>query len=338
MPPAKAIRIGVIGCGHIAAEQVTKWQGAGKVRVVAGVELDDAHFERFASGFELVPTRAGSIEDLLSGNPNSLDAVYIATPHVFHAEQTVAALRAGLDVLLEKPMAFTVADARMIDSAVAESGRTLVVSFNGSLSPGIRAASDAVANGDFGKLHAIAGTVSENWASLYSGHWKQDPKVSGGGFLLDSGSHLLNAVLDITGCGLETVSARFVETSPGIEVGAVLSGQMQNGALVSLVACGITATPCMGELVFYFDRTVLRVDPWGKRPAVVRQGLDLVEQEIPCGKEFHLIDLFRDVCTGRIANPSPASRNVEFARLWAATRKSAEQGGRPVHTKDVEGL
>ena len=337
MPPAKAIRIGVIGCGHIATEQVTKWQGAGKVRVVAGVELDGAQFARFASGFEPGPTRAGSVEELVSENPKSLDAVYIATPHVFHTAQAVAALRAGLDVLLEKPMAFTVADARMIERAVAESGRTLVVSFNGSLSPGIRAASDAVANGDFGKLNGIAGAASENWAALNSGHWKQDPVISGGGFLLDTGSHLLNAVLDIAGCSLETVSARFAEISPGIEVVAALSGQMQNGALVSLVACGNTAPPCVGELVFFFDRAVLRIDPWGKRPAVVRQGPDLVEQEIPCCKERHLIDLFRVVCTGRIANPSPVSRNVEFARLWAATRKSAEHGGQPVHIKDVEG-
>lgn len=337
MSPSKAIRIGVIGCGHIATEQVTKWQGAGKVRVVAGVELNGAQFARFASGFKPGPSRAGSVEELVSENSKSLDAVYIATPHVFHAAQAVGALHAGLDVLLEKPMAFTVEDARMIERAVADTGRTLVVSFNGSLSPRVRAASDAVANGDFGKLRCISGMASENWATLNSGHWKQDPKLSGGGFLLDCGSHLLNAVLDIAGCGLETVSARFAEIGPGIEVAAALSGKMQNGALVSLVACGNTAPPCVGELVFFFERAVLRVDPWGVRPAMVRQGPDLVEKEINCGKERHLIDLFREVCTGRIANPSPASRNVEFARLWAATRKSAEQGGQPVHTKDIEG-
>ncbi len=336
MPPAEAIRIGVIGCGHIASSQIMKWQAAGKVRVIAGVEPDGTQFARFASGLEPVPTHARSIEELVSENSQSLDAVYIATPHVLHAAQTIAALRAGLDVLLEKPMACTIADACMIERTVAETGKTLVVSFNGSLSSGIRAASDAVANGDLGELHCIAGTASENWAALYSGHWKQDPKISGGGFLLDSGSHLLNMVLDIAGCGLDTVSARFAEISPNVEVAAALSGQLQNGALVSLVACGNTVPPCLGELVFFFDRAVLRIDPWGKRPATVRRSMDLVEQEMPRGEELHLIDLFREVCMGRIANPSPASRNVEFARLWTAIRKSADHGGQLTSIKGVE--
>ena len=337
MPQAEAIRIGVIGCGDIATEHANEWQVTGKARVVTGVEPDDARFVRFASSLHPVPVRFRSVEEMVSQHSDMLDAVYIATPHVFHAEHAVTALRAGLDVLLEKPMAFTVPDARMIENAIDETGKTLVVSFNGSLSPRNRAVSDAVANGEFGTLRAIAGTVSENWADLNSGHWRQDPVISGGGFLLDSGSHLLNALVDISGSGIETVSARFAEISPGIEVAAAVSGQMRNGALVSLVACGNTTPPCTGELVFFFDRTVLRVDPWGRRPVTVRRGLDPVEQEIPCGEETHLIDLFREACTGRIVNPSPASRNVEFARLWAAIRESAEQGGQPVRVEEVEG-
>ena len=334
---AGAIRLGVVGCGHIAIEKVSGWQQSGKVRVVACMEPDDAQFARFASNFAAAPFRARSIEELVSGTLGSLHAVYVATPHVFHSEQAVQALRAGLDVLLEKPMAFTVPDARRIEREATASGSTLVVSFDGSLSPRIRAAADSVARWDFGKLHVVSGMVSENWATLYSGHWKQDPEMSGGGFLIDSGCHLLNAAVDVAGCGIETVSARFVEVSPGVEVNAVISGRMCNGALLSLAACGNTLEPCVGRLDFFFEGAVVRVDPWGKRPSMVRRGADPIWQEIPHDPERQQIDYFREICEGRIENPSSGPHNVELARLWIAIRKSAQLEGQQIRVDEVEG-
>jgi predicted dehydrogenase len=331
LPIEHPIRLGVVGCGHIATEQASAWAAASKILVTAGLEPNTEQFERFAAGFTQRPRRAETLADLLDG---TLDAIYIATPHAFHAEQAIAALDAGLDVLLEKPMAYTLRDARAIEAAAASSRKTLVVAFNGSLAPNIRAASAALQAGTYGRVKTISGTVSENWAHIYSNHWKQNVKLSGGGFLLDTGSHALNAVLDVAGCGFESLSARLSGNKPGIETSAVISGQMENGALVALAACGDTVAPCFGELSVFCENAVLRLDPWGQRPSMVRTGGG--ETELAAEKSRTLIDLFLDVRAGRIENPSPVERNVDFARLWQAIGLSSQKDGAPVTLSDLE--
>lgn len=330
--------LGVIGCGGIATQQVAQWVKSGKVQVVAGVEPDADQFGRFSEALGSNPQNAPTVDALLENFGADIDAVYIATPHAYHAEQAIASLRAGLNVLLEKPMAFRLSEAEAIQVAERESGKVLVVSFNGSLSPKLRATTAALAAGEFGRILAISGIVSENWASLYDQHWKQKPDISGGGFLLDSGSHAINAIIDVAGCGIETISAQFSGTKPSVEITAAISGKMQNGALLTLTACGNTVPPCLGELTLFCENAILRVDPWGNRPTLVRKENSANETEIPFGKARQLIDLFQDVCAGRLENPSPVDRNVEFARLWAAARMSAEMDGKSIHISALEGL
>src|SRR5262245_45614014 len=71
-----------------------------------------------------------------------LDAVMIVTPHAFHFSQASAALEAGLDVLLEKPMVMNAIEAVELIRTRDRTGRLLVVAFQGSLSPNVRAAAD----------------------------------------------------------------------------------------------------------------------------------------------------------------------------------------------------
>lgn len=333
----RTLRLGVVGCGGIATKQVAEWVRSGKVQVIAGVEPNAEQFARFSKAVGAGVQNAATIATLLENFGADIDAVYIATPHAYHAEQAIAALRAGLNVLLEKPMAFRLSEAEAINTAVSESGKTLVVSFNGSLSPKLRATTTAIAAGEFGRILAISGIVSENWAGLYKHHWKQMPEVSGGGFLLDSGSHAINAIIDVAGCGIETISAQFSGEKPGVEITAVISGKMQNGALLTLTACGNTVPPCLGELTLLCEQAIVRVDPWGERPSMVRRAGETAETEITYGQEQELIDLFRDVCAGRLENPSPGARNVEFARLWEAASLSASADGKRVHISALKG-
>lgn len=338
MSERTSLRLGVVGCGGIATKQVAQWVKSGKVQVIAAVEPNSDQFAQFskATGYDV--KNASTVAELMTNFSSDIDAVYIATPHAYHAEQAVAALRAGLNVLLEKPMAFRLSEAEAINSAVNESGKTLVVSFNGSLSPKLRATTTAVAAGEFGRILAISGIVSENWSGLYDHHWKQIPKISGGGFLLDSGSHAINAIIDVAGCGIETISAQFSGEKPGVETTAVISGKMQNGALLTLTACGDTVPPCLGELTLFCENAILRVDPWGERPSMVRRAGEAAETEILYGEDRELIDLFQDVCAGHLENPSPVTRNVEFARLWEAARLSAGMDGKRVHISALKGL
>lgn len=327
----KPMQLGVVGCGHIATQQVAEWVECGKAAVLVGVEPDVEQFARFAISVRGEPEKASSLDAMLRIYGPMLDAVYIATPHAFHGLQTVAALNAGLNVLLEKPMSFKLKEARSIEAAVQRSGRHLVIAFNGSLSPILRATSDAVASGVYGKLLALSGVVSEDWSALYKGHWKQESEISGGGFLLDTGSHALNAILDLANCGIDTLSAQFTGEKPTVELVASISGRMQNGALISLLACGDTSPPCQGEITVFCEKAILRVDPWGQRETTVCHKPGGEEHVLAADSSRSLIDVFTDICAGRMVNPSPASRNVEFARLWESAFRSASLGGQLQH-------
>ena len=98
---------------------------------------------------------------------------------------------AELDVLLEKPMVVTADEAKNLIDVRDTTGRLLVISFNGSLSPQIRAAATLLRSGELGAILSVVAFVWENWSDSYKGHWKQDAKISGGGFMFDTGAHML---------------------------------------------------------------------------------------------------------------------------------------------------
>ncbi|GAA0924384.1 Gfo/Idh/MocA family oxidoreductase [Nonomuraea longicatena] len=118
-----SVRIGVVGPGAIAERHVAALAGAGaQVAAVAGP--DERQTRAFAERHG-IPARYRTADDLYA-HP-WLDAVVIASPHEHHAAQTIAALRAGLHVLCEIPVALSLADAERVAAVSAETGRHVAV-------------------------------------------------------------------------------------------------------------------------------------------------------------------------------------------------------------------
>ena len=129
-----------------------------------------------------------------------LDAVFIMTPHALHFEQATACLEAGLDVLLEKPMVMNAAEATALIATRDRTGRLLVVVVPGqpvAAGPdGVAACSDPVSSAPSSASTRSSGRTGR---SDTAGTWRQDPALSGGGFLFDTGAHMLNTVADLAG-------------------------------------------------------------------------------------------------------------------------------------------
>src|SRR6202030_2727464 len=83
----------------------------------------------------------------------TIDAVYIATPHQFHVEHASLAAAAGKHIILEKPMALTLADCDAITAAVEKSGVRLVIGHTHAFDPAIRAMRTMIASGELGGNH-----------------------------------------------------------------------------------------------------------------------------------------------------------------------------------------
>jgi predicted dehydrogenase len=146
--------------------------------------------ERFA-----IPRVTTSWEDL--ANDPEVDAVVIATPNSLHAPQAVACLRAGKHVLVEKPMARTVAEGDEMIRAAREAGRSLMVAHCWRFRDEVRALRARIEAGAFGQVVKTRGYgLHERWGP--SG-WFVDPELAGGGALLDMGVHAIDTTRFLLG-------------------------------------------------------------------------------------------------------------------------------------------
>jgi 1,5-anhydro-D-fructose reductase (1,5-anhydro-D-mannitol-forming) len=134
-----------------------------------------------------------SIDEALSDS--AVHAVYIATPVVLHAPQSIQALRAGKHVLCEKPMAMNETEARSMVHAAESSGRTLGVAYYRRTYPKMQRARELIAAGVIGKP-VFAELTCHEWRDETDSarSWLLDPAQAGGGPLYDIGSHRIDVL------------------------------------------------------------------------------------------------------------------------------------------------
>jgi predicted dehydrogenase len=172
------IQVGIIGVG--ARVQSGVLQAAVAVPGVEVVGVCDAYKGRVTRAQERLGAQAKDYGDwraLLADK--SIDAVIIATPDHWHREQTVAALAAGKDVYLEKPMTLAIDEGPEMYAAAEKSGRILQIGSNGMSSKLQQTAREIIQSGKLGAIHLIRASYdrnSESGAWLYPIPPDADPK------------------------------------------------------------------------------------------------------------------------------------------------------------------
>ena len=128
------------------------------------------------------------------------DAVYVGTPVVLHAEQTIASLRAGKQVLCEKPTAMNYAEACAMQQVALETGRLLGVAYYRRMYPKVNRARQLIEEGAIGRV-VFAEATAHSWfpEAEAKDAWRADPKMSGGGPLYDIASHRIDLMNYIFG-------------------------------------------------------------------------------------------------------------------------------------------
>ncbi|MBI4338407.1 MAG: bi-domain-containing oxidoreductase [Chloroflexi bacterium] len=184
-PSTGSVKIGMVGAGSFArstllpaikADRNTALQG-----VITGSGLTAAAIAReFGFGY-----CASSTEELL--RDPGVNCIVIATRHNLHSQQVVAALEAGKDVFVEKPLAITEAELAAIAKAHHQAGRRLMVGFNRRFAP------LAVRMREFlaGRHAPLVMTYRVNAGRVPPNHWTQDPAV-GGGRIIGEACHFVD--------------------------------------------------------------------------------------------------------------------------------------------------
>ena len=181
---------------------------------------------------------------------DGIEAVVICTPPPSHAPQAEAFLRAGIDVICEKPMTQTLAEARALAATVEETGRDLVLTHCYVGYPMVREARALVAAGEIGKVRLVEvdfvnGDVPADDPDPARRPWRWRAAVGGRGMILgDMGSHAMVMASFVSGLALTEVQADMTTVVPGREVfdDGRLNLRFENGAAgrcwLSYVAIG----------------------------------------------------------------------------------------------------
>lgn len=334
---APVTRTVMVGVGGMARHHLPSIIHRADTQIVAICEPSPISYAAAAKVFEdyglPVPPNQPDLELLLSDYASEIDAAFIITPHVLHHAQTLITMQAGIDVLLEKPMVMNAAEARDLIATQEQTGRLLVVAFNGSLSPQIRHAAQILRAGELGRLHSISATVWQNWRATTTGTWRQEPTVSGGGFLFDTGAHMLNTVVDLAGEPITEVMAFLDNQGAPVDIQGAVVARLQSGALITMNASGDVMPAghnSMGSEVYVFcSQGMIRTGIWGEHLAIRRlTDTALMPQELPATTGAW--EQFLRVRNGEIANPCPPQVGLRMALLWDAIQTSAANNGQPV--------
>lgn len=225
----KKLRFGIIGAGGIADRRtIPGMMLARNVEVTAVMEVNAEHAEalRQKYGARYACTTA---EELVS--IPEVDAVYIASPVVYHMEQAMLAADHGKHILLEKPIAMNASEGDKLLAYCAEKGVMVAAGFMMRFGAHVMTMKRSVAEGKIGQV--VSGYSQFTlWCPREEGNWRQVKAKSGGGCLMDMGVHCIDLMEYIIGSRVCEVGA-FNDTVAfdyDVEDSSTVILRMKNGA------------------------------------------------------------------------------------------------------------
>lgn len=341
----KPARIGIIGsgwwatCAHIPAVKSHP-----HAELVAVHSRERALAEKIAFDFGARHPCA-SVEELLA--VGELDGVVVASTPNMHFAQARAALKAGLHVLLEKPMTFTVGEARELVELAAKKNLRLVMSCPWHFTRHGIEARRLIQNGGLGEIKMISVLMTNPVDKLLKGintsptHGLEpvylepckgsysDPGIAGGGQIYCQVSHAAAYLTFLTGFRPAEVFARFDRDGSPNDIYNALTITLENGTLVSLASTG--ATPLAErnyEVRVFGSAAVLQLELWRGTMSLIdfnnrrTEFKPLAEPEIYPSRApvFNFIDTI----LGIAENGSPGDLGLASMEIIEAACESAQ--------------
>ncbi|GFG54474.1 hypothetical protein CQY20_00650 [Mycolicibacterium agri] len=292
---------GIIGIGKIADIAIAPAIAADEQSTLAAVcSRDPGRAKAFADKHGAA---AGCDDYAEMLRDPSVDAVYIGSPNGLHAEHALAALEAGKHVLVDKPLALDVADARAIVAAADAANVRLSTGFHLRHKATARAARDAIAAGRLGAVFYAEMACGAGKGLFPYDTWRADPKLSGGGTLLHQGVHAVDLVAYL--CDRPVVEVTAMTDKSGAEDVFVGSCRLADGTLANIASHSLR----MGTRP---DWTVFGTDGW----------LDARGGTSPAPGDT--LDLHDDDGTSRLATTTSAAYDAEVSDFAAAVASGQE--------------
>ena len=196
MSANQTYNVAVIGAGAIGLNHIESFQKHPDARVVALAEVSPERGREAADKFgiaELVTDYKPLLER------DDIHVISIALPNFLHAPVALEALKAGKNVMIDKPMATNATDAAELVEEAKKQGVLLMVGQNNRMTPQVQTAKQMIDRGDLGSLYHAKTAMTRPSGIPRIGSWFTQTKFAGGGSIYDIGVHALDRCLFLMG-------------------------------------------------------------------------------------------------------------------------------------------
>ena len=227
----RRLRVGMVGGGRdafIGAVHRMAMRLDDLIELDAGALSSEAENARLSGAdLGLAPDRTyADYRDMAASEaarPDGIEAVVIVTPNHLHFPVAKAFLEMGIDVICDKPLSTTLAEARELMELTRQTGLVFAVTLNNTGYPMVRQAREMIAAGDVGAIRVVHATYIQDWLTKpidaegqKQAEWRTDPARAGASACLaDIGVHAHNLALFVTGLEVEAVAADLMTFVPG---------------------------------------------------------------------------------------------------------------------------
>lgn len=330
------VRIGIIGCGGMSRYHGRIFtKTVPEAEIVALADPDANNLNRYLS--EIFPDGSNQPQTFADHKAMlesaKLDGVLIVSPHSHHFQQAVDAMDAGCNVLVEKPMVISTEDAQELIDHSKKRDKVLSVAFPGPFTREFQYIRKLIAEGGLGDIYLVTGVCTQDWFKNVGGTWRTDPELSGGGNMYDSGAHMFNAMLYLTGLAATEVFAFVDNKGQAVDMIGSVALKLTEGALGSAVVSG-DATVMEQGIYIQGTKGSVKTSIYGGS-LQHWDGAELVKYPV-VPETPSLQQNFIDCILGRTTTPSPAILGLRQARLMDAIYASARVGQPVKVVADVE--
>ena len=226
---SEAMRLGLVGAGAIARAYVGAIAGLSSARLVAVADTDRGAAEALAG--EAGAKAFGSHQEL--ADLGTCEAVIVATPPVTHAPIVIDLVSRALPVLCEKPLSVDLESAIRMTRAATENGVILSMASKFRFVDDVIRAQEMVASGEIGTPMMLENVFTG--VSDMSKRWNTNPGISGGGVLIDNGTHSVDIVRYFLGQITEVLAVPGPRMQPvTVEDSVTLMARTQGGAQATI--------------------------------------------------------------------------------------------------------
>ncbi len=312
------LNVAIVGCGRISVSYADAFRKLKKyVNVCYAVDTDLKKAQEFAAPFNCNYTT--DTDEIFN---KGIDAVHLCLPHYLHPVIAIKAMKAGIHVLVEKPIAITLQEADEMLRVQKETGVKLGVIFQTRYTKSVKVLKELVQSGKMGKILGARSYLTWNRPySYYEGSdWKGTWDKEGGGVLIDQAIHSIDRVRYILGSDAEWIEGsihNYCHEEIKVEDAAEAVIKFKNGCIYNLYACNL-----------YSDNSPVTIEIFGENGrAGLIQDLGFIEKD---GMYTEIRSAYEEVSVG--PNYWGSSHHIQLKDFYLSVLNDA-----PVKVDGIEG-